>query len=183
MKTIQLAYVCFSLFLLSCGSDGKSTTEVAGASPGKAISALAQKNLDAVHVVDKAFETGDVSGIDSVLAPGFIDHTDKGPKNGDSLKAMIKMTHAADKTMKMETIKEVADDEYVFALMHYTGTGDGVMMPAGPYDMHAIEVVKFNNEGKATEHWGYMEMAEVSKMMEKMGAMDKMKMPEKSTKK
>ncbi len=182
MKTIQLAYVCFSLFLLSCGSDRKSP-ETAGAPGDKSISARAQKNLDAVHVVDKAFETGDVSGIDSVLASGFIDHTDKGPKNGDSLKAMIKMTHAADKTMKMETVKELADDDYVFALMHYTGTGDGVMMPAGPYDMHAIEVVKFNADSKATEHWGYMEMGEVSKMMQMMGSMDKMKTMEKDKKK
>jgi len=182
MKTIQLAYVCFSLFLLSCGSDSKST-EAAGTPADKTTSARAQKNLDAVHVVDKAFETGDVSGIDSVLTADFVDHTDKGPKNRDSLKVMIKMTHAADKTMKMETVKELADDDYVFALMHYTGTGDGVMMPAGPYDMHSIEVVKFNSDSKATEHWGYMEMGEVSKMMEKMGSMDKMKMPEKGKKK
>ena len=129
MKTIQLSFVCFSLFLLSCGSDGK-TAEVAGTQADKTISAKAQKNLDAVHVVDKAFETGDVSGIDSVLASSFVDHTDKGDKNGDSLKAMIKMMHATGKTMKMETIKELADDDYVFALMHYTGTGDGMMMPA-----------------------------------------------------
>ena len=135
-----------------------------------------------MHAVDKAFQTGDASGLDSVIADNFVDHTDKGDKNRDTLKAMIKMWHDADKTMKMETTKEVADDNYVFAQMHMTGTGDGMMMPAGPYDMHSVEVVKFSN-GKAVEHWGYMEMGEVSKMMmSQMPGMDKMKMDTKKKK-
>ena len=181
MKTITLAYVCFSFFLISCNSDSKPADTATPATAANTISAKAQKNLDAMHVVDKAFQTGDVSGIDSVVAADFVDHTDKGTANRDSLKAMIKMT-ATDKTMKMETVKEVADDDYVFAMMHMSGTGDGVMMPAGPYDMHSVEVVKFK-DGKAVEHWGYMEMGEVSKMMASMPGMDKMKAMEKAKKK
>jgi hypothetical protein len=42
--------------------------------------------------------------------------------------------------------------------------------------------VKFSN-GKAIEHWGYMEMGDVSKMMAKKPGMDKMKMPGASKKK
>ena len=176
MKTIQLVYVCFSIFLLSCNSNGKPAEATDTPAADKATSSLAQKNLDAMHVVDKAFQTGDVSGIDSVVATNFVDHTDKGDMNRDSLKAMIKMS-ATDKTMKMETTKEVADDDYAFAMMHMTGTGDGVMMPAGPYDMHSVEIVKFSN-GKAVEHWSYMQGAEIAKMMQKMipPGMDKMKM-------
>ena len=121
---------------------------------------------------------GDVSGIDSIIAADFVDHTDKGPMNRDSLKSMIKMM-AADKTMKMETTKEMADDDYAFAMTHVTGTSDGKDMPAGPYDMHTVEVVRFSN-GKAVEHWGYMEMGEVTKMMmAPMPGMDKMKAPAK----
>lgn len=181
MKTITLAYVCVSLFLVSCSSDSKPATVTDAMTAAPAISAAAQKNLDAMHVVDNAFKTGDISGIDSVVSADFVDHSDKGTGNRDSLKAMIKMS-AADKTMKMETTKEVADDDYVFAMMHMSGTGDGVMMPAGPYDMHSVEVVKFSN-GKAVEHWGFMEMGEVSKMMASMPGMDKMKAPEKTKKK
>ncbi|MEP7277970.1 MAG: nuclear transport factor 2 family protein [Bacteroidota bacterium] len=171
MKTIHLAVVCFALFMVSCNSDSKPAVTDNPAGVG-AVSSLAQKNLEAVHVVTKAFETGDVSGIDSVVASDFVDHTDKGEGNRDSLKAMIKAAYATNKNMKMEIVKEVADDNYAFSLMRYSGTGDGVSMPAGPYDMHMIEVVKFSN-GKAVEHWAYMEMGEVTKMMQKMPVMDK----------
>src|SRR5450432_3864013 len=168
MKTIHLAFVCFTFFLISCNSDSKpAATSETPAAAGEKTSSMAQKNLDAMHVVDKAFATGDVSAIDSAVADNFVDHTDKGDMNRDSLKSMIKMW-TKDKTMKQETIKEVADDDYVFAMMHFTGTSDGTMgMPAGPYDMHSVEVVKFSN-GKAIEHWGYVDGAEMGKMMQKM---------------
>ena len=180
MKKNLFSLVCLALFLTSCNNESKPVAatepEVAQMGPGP----MAQKNLDAMHAVDKAFETGDVNGLDSVIDASFIDHTDKGDKKGaDSLKAMIKMSHDADKTMKMQVVKEFADDEYVFALMRYTGTGDGKMMPAGPYDMKSMEVVKFSN-GKAVEHWGYMEMGDVSKMM---AGMAKMKAPDAGKKK
>ena len=180
MKTIQLAYAGIILLLAACNN----AQPVATADPapgGSTLSAKAQKNLDAMHVIDKAFKSGDVSGVDSVVADNFVDHTDRGDKNRDSLKAMIKWA-ATDKTMKMETVKEVADDDYAFAMMHMSGTGDGTMMPAGPYEMHSVEVVRFV-DGKAVEHWGYMEMGEVAKMMANMPGMDKAKMPEKDKKK
>jgi predicted SnoaL-like aldol condensation-catalyzing enzyme len=37
-------------------------------------------------------------------------------------------------------------------------------MPKGPYDMTAIEVSKFK-DGKAVEHWSFMNMQEMMKMM------------------
>src|SRR5436309_2782410 len=148
MRKIFFTAVCFALCFTSCNSNNKS-----GVAKDNS---MTQKNLDASHIVSKAFETGDVSGIDSAVASDFVDHTDRGDMNRDSLKSMIKMVYATNKDMKMETIKELADSEYVFSLMHFTGTSDGTMMPKGPYDMHAIEVVKFK-EGKAVEHWEYME--------------------------
>ena len=72
----------------------------------------------------------------------------------------------------LEIIKELADDEYVFSWMRFTGSSDGSMgMPAGPYDMKSIEVVRFK-DGKAVEHWGFMEPREMMKMMQQMPAMD-----------
>lgn len=146
------------LFFISCNQPATSTSDT------NENSAAAQKNLDASHIVNKAFETGDVSDVDSAVASDFVDHTEMGDKNRDSLKAAIKMVYATNKDMKMEIIKELADDDYVFSLMHFSGTSDGTMMPAGPYDMHAIEVEKFK-DGKAIEHWEYMEASEMMKMM------------------
>lgn len=142
-------------FFTSCGD----TKESGGMSDN------AKKNLEASQTVSKAFQTGDISGIDAVIASDFVDHTDKGDMGRDSLKAMITMMHRTQTNMKMETIKELADEDYVFSWMRYTGTGDGSLgMPKGPYDMTAIEVVKFK-DGKAIEHWGFMEPREMMKMM------------------
>lgn len=169
MKKILFAsYAAFLCFLISCSNDKSSTS-----SSSETTSSQAQKNLDASHIVSKAFETGDASQIDSAVAADFVDHNEHGGTgNRDSLKAMIVMMHKEDPNGKMETVKELADDDYVFALMHFSGTSNGSMgMPAGPYDMHAIEVVRFK-DGMAVEHWAYMQPAEMMKMMPPQGKMD-----------
>jgi predicted SnoaL-like aldol condensation-catalyzing enzyme len=126
---------------------------------------MAEKNLAASHVVASAFQTGDISGIDSVVASDFVDHTERGDMGRDSLKAMITMMHAHEKDMKMEVIKELADNDFVMSQMRYRGTSDGSMgMPNGPYDMQAVEVVKFK-DGKAVEHWAFMQVSDMMKMM------------------
>ena len=118
------------------------------------------------HTISKAFETGDISAIDSIVADDFVDHTDRGDMMGkDSLKSMIKWGHENMKDMKMKAVKELADDDYVMAWMNYSGTSDGSMgMPKGPFDMNSIEVSKFR-DGKAVEHWSFMNMQEMMKMM------------------
>jgi predicted SnoaL-like aldol condensation-catalyzing enzyme len=144
--------VCFLVSCSSKDSGGKMSDE-------------AQKNLDATQIVNKAFETGNTGSIDSAVASDFVGHSDKGDMNRDSLKAMITMMHATNKDMKMEVIRKLADNDYVMEWMHFTGTSDGSMgMPAGPYDVHAIEVEKFK-DGKAIEHWEYMDPKEMMKMM------------------
>ncbi len=153
---------------ISCNSETASTSD------SKENSAE-QKNLAASNVISKAFQTGDVSGIDSVVADDFIDHTDRGDMKGrDSLKAMVNFVHSNFKDMKTETVREMADGDYVFSWMRYTGTSDGTMgMPKGPYDMNSIEVARFK-DGKAVEHWNFMEIRDAMKMMGQQPNMNNM---------
>lgn len=157
MKKFQFILAAASLFLIS-SCDSKKDDDNG--------SDKAKQNLAATRTVSEAFMSGDISKIDSVVASDFVDHTDRGDMGRDSLKAMIKANYASSKDMKMEAIKEVADDEYVFSWMRFTGTSDGTMggMPAGPYDMNAIEVIKFK-DGKAIEHWTFMQPTDMMKMM------------------
>lgn len=160
MKKIYLA-AALGCLLASC-DNMKSTESNAGDD-------MAKRNLDACHAVNEAFRTGDVSKIDSFVAADFVDHSDHGDVKGlDSFKAMVQMVHTNFPDMKMETIKEVADKEYVFEMMRYSGNSDGKMMPPGPYDMHVVEVIRFNNEGKGVEHWAYMDSQEMMKMAGQM---------------
>jgi predicted SnoaL-like aldol condensation-catalyzing enzyme len=122
---------------------------------------MAEKNLASARLVNKAFETGDASLIDSAIATDFVDHTDRGDLNRDSLKKMVTGIKQHFPDMKMEVLKELADDEYVFTHVRYTGTSSGAMdMPKGPYDMQVIHVVRFK-DGKGVEHWEFMQPREM----------------------
>lgn len=157
MKKVFIAlFAGMVFFYISCNE----TKHEAGG-----MSEQQQKNIEASRTVVKAFETGDVSMIDSVIAEDFVDHTDRGDKIGrDSLKAMVNFVRANFKDMKVETISETADKDYVFHWLRYTGTSDGTGgMPAGPYDLRVMEISRFR-DGKAVEHWGYMDVVEAMKM-------------------
>ncbi len=164
MRKYLLVILSFTVILyVSCNN--KAADETTGETK---LSDQAEKNLVATHIVSDAFQTGDISKIDSAVASDFVDHTDRGDMGRDSLKAMITKWKAASKDAKTEIVKELADDEYVFSWMRFTGSSDGSMgMPAGPYDMKSIEVIRFK-DGKAVEHWGFMEPRDMMKMMAAM---------------
>lgn len=125
----------------------------------------AAQHIEKVQAVANAFETGDTSKINELVAPDFIDHTDRGDMGRDSLKAAILMMHKADSTLKFNTIRAFGDDEYGMVWYKLTGTSDGTIgMPKGPYSMNSIDMVRFK-DGKAVEHWSFMELAELAKMM------------------
>ena len=174
MKTILLAAFAGLLCTwISCDSRTESTTADNNNKEQE------QKNIAASDVVMKAFQTGDVSGIDSVIADDFVDHTDRGDKTGsDSLKAMVNFVRANFKDMKFDKVRDVADGDYVYSWVNYSGTSDGSMgMPKGPYKMGTIELSKFK-DGKAVEHWSFVDMQDMMKMMPQpaMNNMDTTKM-------
>ncbi|MDB5199766.1 MAG: hypothetical protein JWO92_1729 [Chitinophagaceae bacterium] len=155
MKKIFLAALAGMLCIMSCNN---ATTDKG--------SDAKQKNLAADDAISNAFETGNVAAIDSFIADDFIDHSDRGDVKGrDSIKAMVKFMHDNAKDMKTEKVHQLADDDYVFSWMHWTGTSNGTGgMPNGPYDMHAMSISKFK-DGKVVEHWTYMDPQEMMKMM------------------
>ena len=163
-KLISIVSAAAICFLVSCNSKEPAKESNAGGMSDKA-----KKNLEASHIVSDAFMSGDPSKIDSAVAPDFVDHTDRGDMNRDSLKAMITMMKKESGNMKMDLMNEMANDDWVFEEMHFTGTSDGSMgMPKGPYDLHAIQVIKFNKDSKAVEHWEYMRNDDMMKMMQSM---------------
>jgi len=131
-----------------------------------------KRNIEVAHIINEAFRTGDASKIDSVVSPEYIDHTDRGDMKGvDSLKAGIKWIHENMKDMKMELRKQWADNEYVSSWMRFTGINNTAMpgFAAGPYDWNTIELTRYK-DGKLVEHWGFMEIQSVMKMMQTSGA-------------
>jgi len=67
----------------------------------------------------------------------------------------------------------MADDDYAMAWQRYTGKmkTDGMGYKAGEtFEMQAIEVAKFK-DGKAVEHWSFMQPSDMMAMMKKMQPM------------
>ena len=167
-KLFFLAIISGLVGLMSCDDKKVDTTTAAeNKTMDNDMNASDKAKLDAFNTVSDAFQTGDISKIDAVVAEDFVDHGEvRDVKGRDSLKAMIVAMHAKMKDTKTETLNQVVSGDYVYSWMRYSGTSDGSMgMPAGPYNMSAIELVKFNSDNKATEHWAFMEMREVMKMM------------------
>ena len=148
------------------------------------MSETTKKNLETAQAVAKMFESGDWSKVGDYIATDAVDHAGmSGDVKGlDSIKAaFVQMGNMAG-NFKNETVKELADDEYVFQWLKETSTMkiDAMGMKAGSTNtFNALEVSKFK-DGKIIEHWGFVNWNDMSKMMGNMSSMSmdttKMKM-------
>ncbi|MER3497620.1 MAG: hypothetical protein C4308_02745 [Chitinophagaceae bacterium] len=150
-----LLIICFAM---GCNNKKTGTSE-----KGK-------KNLESANAVAKMFETGDISKMDDYFAKDVVDHAGM---NGDvvgidSLKASFKIYQSMMKDAKNETAKELADDDYTFQWFKesWTATKDEMGMKAGEkMSMNVVEVSRFNSDGKITEHWSFLDVRDMMKMM------------------
>ncbi len=132
------------------------------------------KNIAAVEATNKAFETGDFSAIRAFLADDAVDHgtmDGKPIKGADSIIAYMQSMQKMMTGMKTNTIKILADKEYVFQWIKVSGTmtEDAMGMKKGdPIDGSSIEVARFDANGKMAEHWTFMDYADMVKMMGSM---------------
>ncbi|MFI5153810.1 MAG: ester cyclase [Chitinophagales bacterium] len=156
-KLLKILAIALCYFGISCNTNTTNGP-----------SAAAKKNLEAMQGITNAFDRKDFSNLGDYIAPDAVDHSDMGDIKGlDSMKvAFTKLVEDMD-TLKTETIKELADDDYVMSWKHFNGSfkKSGMGYKAGDkMDVKAIEVGKFK-DGKMVEHWTMMEPADVMKMM------------------
>lgn len=171
MKNILITVIV--LAVIACSN--KSADNVSNNS-------LAQQNIEAVHNIRKAFETGDTSLINKSVDADFVDHKDVGDIKGiDSLKALVLASHEHIKNLKADVTKELADNEYVMTWVQFSGTGDGqVGTTQGDFDVRGVQITKFKN-GKAIEHWEAMDMRDVAKMMQRIAPPQNDSLPDSTT--
>src|SRR5436190_2749571 len=143
--------------LIACNSDAGG------------MSATAKINKDVNEAIMKDYEAGDFSKMGNYIAADAVDHGGStGEVRGlDNIVADMKKYHEQMSDMKSETIRTMADDEYVMTWAKVSGTAktDGMGMKAGQkMEMTSVDVAKFK-DGKAVEHWIYMDPNEMMKMM------------------
>lgn len=125
------------------------------------LSATAKKNIAINDSISKAFETGDFSKMGDYIAADAVDH---GGENGDvkgldNIVAEFKRYRAMMPDMKSSNSLSLANDEYVFTRATVTGTMNGKQTT-----MTSVDVARFK-DGKAVEHWVYMDPKEMMAMM------------------
>lgn len=161
-KLVLIACTVCLCFLISCNND-KS---------GGGMSDKAKKNLESANAIAKMFESGDFSKLGNYVAADGVDHSGmKGEIKGvDSMKAAYSEMMKNMGDMKNKTVKELADDDYTFQWMEesFTAKADDPMMgmKAGERKtVNAIEVSKFNSDGKATDHWTFINFGDMMGLM------------------
>jgi predicted SnoaL-like aldol condensation-catalyzing enzyme len=165
MKKFLFPAIAAVLFLISCNQSAST-----GSSAGE--SDKAKKNVDNAKAIAGMFEKGDFSKVGDYIATDVVDHA--GPtgemKGLDSLKKMFDMYAGMVKDSKVEIVKTLGDDDYVFMWLKqsWTATVDdpGMHLKAGEHGhMESVEVTKHNADSKISEHWSFMSMADAMKMM------------------
>jgi predicted SnoaL-like aldol condensation-catalyzing enzyme len=154
--TLALAAGCMCFFV-ACNNETKEESKTDS------------KNPKSARVIYDAIESGDVSKVDSFIAADAVHHD---PMRGevvgrDSIKAILADIHNHFKNLKVDVISEVASDDYGFTLHSFKGTTTDNMMMMGVgtnVDMKAVDVVRFK-DGKIVEHWEYVDMGDMMKMM------------------
>jgi predicted ester cyclase len=131
---------------------------------------LHNEMLQANRHVQKAIETGNVDTLRKYISTDATDHG--GGPNGSDVKGeeiikMLSSVHNDINNLKMETISDAANDDYIFALVHMTGTTNKPVwgMPANSkVDNKSVDVIKVKDM-KMVDHWSYVDPAEMMKMM------------------
>jgi ketosteroid isomerase-like protein len=180
MKHFLFALAAIALF--SCNnSDNKSADSGNNDHMEKA-----KKSTEAIKMVYHAIETGDVSGLDSIMAEDVVDHnanpdgTDM--KGRDNIKKMLADIHTYFDNLKMEYITDAITEDGTtqFTQVRMTGTtkANPWGMPVGKdIDDMSVDVVKIK-DGKATDHWGFMSMKDFQETMAGMKMGGKPAMPD-----
>lgn len=166
MKKVILGTAILAL-IFSCNNPSSTTVTNSNADTQQ------EKNIANNKKVYPAIETGDTSPLDTLLASDAVDHDGPGGMeiNGkDSILHMLGDIHNHFKNLKLDVISSAANGDYVFTLIHMTGTtADSTMgMPGMDMDQKGVDVIKFNNDNKMVEHWGFTEDQEVAKEMRQM---------------
>ncbi|MBS1911708.1 MAG: ester cyclase [Bacteroidetes bacterium] len=166
---------CLCLALSACGK--KAADKPSGdAAPGSSgvDEATQQSNIEkSKQFVDRVFNKGDVSAIDELVSPDFVEH-DPSPGQEPGIagfKKMVTQWRAAfpDQNTTIDDIFASGDKVVIRSTMSGTNSGPMMGTPATnkAVKVEGIDIIRIK-DGKAVEHWGQMDLGA---MMTQLGMM------------
>jgi predicted ester cyclase len=138
---------------------------------------VSEANKAAMRDILRIFETGDLTGVESLIAPNAVDHQGMPgvDTNGvEGFKRLVTIMHTAYPDMHMHIEDLIAEGDKVVARteMHGRNTGAFMDQPATNKEVEgkSIDIIRFEN-GLAVEHWGISNDLE---MMQQLGLLPPM---------
>ena len=107
---------------------------------------------------------GDVDGFGELLADDFVEHEETPglAPTKEGVKEFFRMFMAAFPDLRMDPEDVLASGDKIVARIRATGTHQGEFMgiPATgkSIDVQAIDIVRFDDDGLAREHWGVFDV-------------------------
>lgn len=167
-KHLFVLLIPFLIVLSSCQSDEQNTRD--------------EQRKAAYVDINKLIDAGEVDGLDSYIMDNAVDHqldpslTDKTGLAG--IKEMLSKFHKAMPDMKTTVHSVAISGDTLFGFITTTGTSAEPFMgmPANQkITMNSVDIIRFKGD-KMAEHWGFMDMSDVMKMMPKPNMPDESKM-------
>ena len=115
---------------------------------------------------------GDIDGFADILSDDMIEHeeTPGFPPTKEGVKAFFQAYVVAFPDLRMDAEDVIVSGDKVVARFRATGTNSGEFMgmPATgkSVDVQGIDIIRFNDDGKAAEHWGVFD---AMAMMQQLG--------------
>lgn len=131
------------------------------------------RNKEVALKIFKAFDTGDTSAFDNLMAPNVVSHSEMPPNvkgtGIQAVKEICKLQKLAFPDIKstIHTMATAGDTVMIYFTSEGTNTGPFFGTPATNKRIktEGVDIIRFQN-GKAVEHWGVYDNL---KMMEQMG--------------
>ena len=101
-----------------------------------------ERNKQTVARLFEAFRAGDVDAFDELIAEDYVQHNPQADNGLEAVKKFFRPVGAVD----MDVYRVIAEGDLVAAHVHYKN-----------WNMAAVDVWRFNDEGKMIEHWDVLQ--------------------------
>lgn len=169
MKKILFIAIAAITFTACTNNTASTSSGTSTDSTSMSQEAKEERNKETALAAQRSFETGQ-GNADSIVKNAASDVVDYGTgemppiKGADSLRAFLKQMIAAIPDYKVTDITAVADGDYVMVYGTWSGTlkSDfmGVKATNKPFKYIDVDIFKFNEDGKITEHRAVQSMNE-----------------------
>jgi predicted SnoaL-like aldol condensation-catalyzing enzyme len=101
-----------------------------------------ERNKQTVARLFDAFRAGDVDAFDELIAEDYVQHNPQADNGLQAVKEFFRPVGPVD----MEVYRVIAEGDLVSAHVHYKN-----------WNMAAVDIWRFNNDGKMIEHWDVLQ--------------------------